>query len=116
MTVHLAILAVVSILLVTTGTLKLVGVPAMRRRAEHLGYSVTAFRIIGSLEIAGVAGMWWGTLGPEPLHPIATAALLVLMTGAVISHVRVGDRIVAAAPAIVVAALLVALLTLGVRS
>ncbi|WP_317698005.1 DoxX family protein, partial [Aeromicrobium sp. REDSEA-S32_B7] len=83
-------------------------------RAQHLGYPVAAFRAVGALELLGVAGLWVGRAASGPLATTALVALLVLMAGAVVSHLRVGDGIAAVAPALVVAALLVALLALGV--
>lgn len=105
----------IGVVLLSTGTLKLLAVPAMRERAEHLGYSVTAFRAVGATEVVAVAALWWGhILGPEVLGVAAAVGLVVLMAGAVASHLRAGDTPRATAPAVVVAVLLLALLALGV--
>jgi hypothetical protein len=116
MSVATVLLVVVSAVLVATGLLKLVAAPPMVERAQHLGYPVVAFRAVGSLELLGVAGLWVGRAGSGPLATTALVALLVLMAGAVVSHLRVGDGLAAVAPALVVAALLVALLALGVAA
>ena len=82
---------------------------------EHLGHSVTAFRAVGATEVVAVAALWWGhILGPEVLGVAAAVGLVVLMAGAVASHLRAGDTPRATAPAVVVAVLLLALLALGV--
>jgi hypothetical protein len=65
MTVASIVLAVLLALgFLPLGALKALAVAAMSRRAEHLGYSVPAFRGIGALEIAGALGVlggivWW---------------------------------------------------------
>lgn len=114
MSASLVLTVVVSVVLVATGALKVVAVPDMRDRAAHLGYSVTAFRLVGALELAGVAGLWWGRQESEPLGVAAAVALLALLVGAVVSHVRVGDGVADVAPAVVVGGLLLALLVVGV--
>lgn len=116
MSVALLVLVGVSVVLVATGTAKLLALAPMRERADHLGYSVTGFRVVGALELAGVGGLWWGRYGSTPLAVAAAVALLALMVGAVVSHLRAGGRPVDTGPAVVVGALLVLLLVLGVTS
>lgn len=116
MSTALVVLVAASAVLVATGAAKLLAVAPMRERAAHLGYSVTGFRVVGALELAGVGGLWWGRYGPAPLAVVAAVALLLLMAGAVVSHLRAGDGPSAAVPAVVVAALLVVLLALGVTA
>ncbi|MFF0456487.1 DoxX family protein [Nocardia africana] len=89
------------------GAANVLAVAAMRERAEHLGYSVAAFRGIGVLQIAGALGIvggfvWW------PLGAAAGIGLVLLMIGAVISHVKVGDGLGEYAPAIGVGVLALA--------
>ncbi|MFI7665620.1 DoxX family protein [Nocardia sp. NPDC049526] len=81
------------------GVVKVLAVADMRRRAEHFGYSVSAFRGIGVLEIAGALGVlaglvWW------PLGVAAGIGLVLLMIGAVITHVKAGDGVGEYAPSI----------------
>lgn len=110
------VLVVVTVVLTATGLAKLVAVAAMRERAAHLGYPVGAFRAVGALELAGVAGLWWGRRASEPLAVVAASGLLLLLVGAVASHLRAGDAPVQAAPAALVAGLVAALLVLGVSA
>ena len=114
MTASLVLTILVSVVLLATGVLKVVAVPDMRERATHLGYPLAAFRLIGALELVGVGGLWWGRYESEALGVAAVGALLVLMAGAVVSHVRIGDGVTDVAPAVVVGGLLVALLAVGV--
>lgn len=112
----LVLLVVISAILVATGAGKLAAIAPLRDRAAHLGYSVQGFRLIGALELLGVGGMWWGWYGPRALAVASAVALLALMVGAVVSHLRVGDHPTETLPAVVVAGLLVATLALGVRA
>jgi len=104
-------LAVLSALLVVAfsllGSAKLAAVPAMRARAEHVGFSVTAYRRIGALEILGVAGLLAGTALPT-IGLLAGSGLLLLLAGAVVTHLRNGDGPREIAPAFVLG-----LVTLG---
>ncbi|WP_062993218.1 DoxX family protein [Nocardia anaemiae] len=89
------------------GAAKVLAVAPMRQNAAHLRYSVTAFRGIGVLAIAGALGvlvgmMWW------PLGAAAGIGLVLLMIGAVISHMKVGDGVAEYVPAIGVGVLALA--------
>ncbi|WP_433522678.1 DoxX family protein [Nocardia pseudovaccinii] len=93
--------------LLPLGAVKVLAVAAMRQRAEHFGYSVTVFRGIGVLEITGALGVlvgmvWW------PLGAAAGIGLVLLMIGAVITHVKVGDGVGEYAPSIGVCVLAIA--------
>ena len=85
------------------GSAKLAAVPAMRTRAEHVGYSVTAYRRIGALEILGVAGVLVGAALPA-VGALAGAGLVLLLGGAVVTHLRNGDGPKVVAPALVLGA------------
>ena len=95
------------------GSAKLVAVPAMRARAEHVGFSVAAYRWIGSLEVLAVLGLLVGAAVPV-IGALAAAGLLTLLGGAVVTHVRSGDGLRGIAPAIVFGALTLGLLLLMV--
>ncbi len=55
---------VVVVAFAAAGSAKLAAVPAMRARAAHVGFSVAAYRRIGTLEILGVLGLLAGALVP----------------------------------------------------
>lgn len=82
------------------GTAKLRAVPAMRERAAHVGMSTSAYRKIGALEVAGAAGVLVGLAEPR-IGGLAAAGLLALLGGALVAHLRTGDKLRDAAPALV---------------
>ena len=51
------------------GSAKLAAVPAMRAKAEHVGFSVAAYRRIGLLEVLAVLGILVGAVGPGDRGP-----------------------------------------------
>jgi hypothetical protein len=93
------------------GTAKLLAVPSMQTRAAHVGFTVAAYRRIGALEVAGALGLLVGVAVPD-LRAAAGAGLLLLLGGAVTAHLRAGDGIKDAAPAVVLAILLAVVVAL----
>jgi hypothetical protein len=88
------------------GAAKLAASPAMRSRAEHVGFSVAAYRRIGALELLGVAGLLAGAALPA-VGALAGLGLLLLLGGAVTTHLRNGDGPKEIAPAVVLGAVAV---------
>ena len=82
------------------GSAKLVAVPAMRAKAEHVGFSVLAYRRIGLLEVLAVVGLLIGAFVPV-IGALSAAGLLMLLGGAIVAHLRNGDGIREIAPAVV---------------
>lgn len=93
------------------GSAKVAAVPAMRARAEHVGFGVDAYRRIGVLEILAVLGILVGVAVPW-LGAAAAVGLILLLGGAVIAHVRNGDGFRDVAPALVLGAVAVAFVIL----
>jgi len=85
------------------GSAKLAAVPAMRTKARHVGFSVAAYRRIGSLEVLAVVGLLVGAFVPL-MGALAAGGLLLLLGGAVVAHVRNGDGVREIAPAVVLGA------------
>lgn len=82
------------------GVAKLRAVEFMRERAEHVGFSVDAYRRIGAAEVAAGLALLLG--GWVPLVALlALIGLAALLVGAVVVHARAGDPVVAVAPAFV---------------
>jgi len=95
------ILAVLLVLAFTAlGTAKVAAVPAMRARAEHVGVSVAGYRRIGLLELLAVLGLVLGAVIPV-IGALAALGLMLLLGGAVVTHLRNGDGIREIAPAVV---------------
>jgi hypothetical protein len=82
------------------GSAKLAAAPAMRARAEHVGFGVSAYRRIGLLEVLGVLGLLVGAFVPL-IGALAAAGLLMLLGGALVVHLRNKDGVREIAPAIV---------------
>jgi uncharacterized membrane protein YphA (DoxX/SURF4 family) len=96
---------------VAAGLPKVLAQPAAVDNARQLGYSQSAFRLIGLLELAGSAGLLIG-LYWAPLGVAAAAGLALLTLGAVITHLRRKDPVKVAAPAVLYAVASIAVLVL----
>ena len=100
MNVSVVLAAVVAVVFVAAGAAKILAVPPMQAAAGHAGFSVAAYRRIGVLEVAGAAGVLAGLSHP-PLGGLASAGLLLLLAGAVFTHLRNHDGPRQVAPAVV---------------
>ena len=92
--------ALVTLIFALLGTAKILAVPPMRHLAGEVGFSVDAYRRLGVLEVAGAIGVAVGLAVPL-LGGLAATGLLLLLAGALITHVRLGHRPQKYAPAIV---------------
>lgn len=97
--------ATLAAVFVAFGTAKVLALPSMQTRAAHVGFSVGAYRRIGALEVAGAFGLLAGAYVPL-LRTVAALGLVLLLAGAVITHLRNDDGIKEVAPALVLAILL----------
>ena len=95
------------------GSAKLAAVPAMRTKAEHVGFSVSAYRRIGFLEVLAVLGLLVGAFVPV-IGALAAVGLLILLGGAVLAHLKNGDGVSEIAPAVLLGAAALAFLILVV--
>ncbi len=84
--------AVLIVAFAAVGSAKVAAVPAMRARAEHVGFSVAAYRRIGLLEVLAVVGLLVGAFVPV-IGALAAAGLLLLLGGAIVAHLRNRDGI-----------------------
>ncbi|PWI12739.1 invasion protein [Streptomyces sp. Act143] len=101
-TAHTTLAVVLSLVFLPLGLAKMAVVPFMRQAAEHLGMSPGRYRVIGTLEVAGAAGLLLG-LASAPLGVAAAAGLALLMVAAAAVHLRHGDPPGRALPAAVLA-------------
>ena len=108
---RIALTAVLAIILAGAGIPNIINSPSAQSRAEHLGVAPTLNRAIGILQLAATAGLLVG-FAVRPLAIAAAAGVVLLMIGAVVSHVRVKDRVHAMIPALVVGLLAVAVFIL----
>ena len=87
-----------------SSSIKLLGVPKSLAIRDHFGVSPLQWRIIGALELAGVAGLLVGLLW-APIGIAAALGLILLSIGAVAFHLRASDRLVDMVPAVIGVAL-----------
>ncbi len=113
MFVTISLLLAAACLLPAAG--KLLGHPRMRQSAEHFGILWPRYRLIGAAELAAaagiLAGLWW-----HPLGIAAAAGMLLLLTGALITHRRTGDSGKEMVPALIDLALTIAYLAIALTS
>ncbi|OBF36788.1 hypothetical protein A5724_13120 [Mycobacterium sp. ACS1612] len=98
-----------------TGAPKFVQIRAARTAADHLGISVALDRVIGTAQIAAAVGLLLGIAFPA-LSVVTGAAVCLLMCGAIGYHAKARDRLLAMAPAVLTAALAVAVVVLAANA
>jgi hypothetical protein len=91
-------------LFVFAASIKLLGVAKSLAIRDHLGVSPTQWRMIGALELAGVAGVLIG-LAWAPIGIAAAIGLALLSIGAIAFHLRASDRVPDMLPAVIGVAL-----------
>ena len=100
MNASITLAVLVTLIFALLGTAKIMAVPPMRYLASEAGFSVDAYRGIGVLEVAGAVGVALGLAVPL-LGRVAAVGLLLLLAGALITHIRQGDGPRKYAPVIV---------------
>ncbi|SCL26567.1 DoxX-like family protein [Micromonospora pallida] len=108
-----ALTVIISSILISVALPKLLGQGQMRDRMTHLGVSAGLTRVIGALELAGIAGLlvglfWW------PLGVAAAVGLTLLLIGAAGYHLRAKDPVPMAVVPVVFAVSAAALAVLHV--
>jgi uncharacterized membrane protein YphA (DoxX/SURF4 family) len=97
---------------VLPGSAKLLAHPRMRKAAAHFGIPWRRYRLIGIAELAAAAGvligLWW-----HPLGVAAAAGMVLLLTGALLTHRRAGDSAKEAAPALLALVITIAYLSVA---
>jgi hypothetical protein len=100
-----------SLIFFALGTAKILALRPMRERAAEVGFSTAAYRRIGMLEVAGAIGLLVGFVQPV-IGALAGAGLLLLLGGAVVTHLRKGDGPRKFAPAVACGLLVATYLTI----
>jgi hypothetical protein len=100
MTAAVIVTGLLTLLFTFSGLIKLVGVQRSLAIRDHLGVKPMQWRLIGLLELAGVAGVLAG-LAWAPIGIAAAAGLALLMLGAISFHVRAADSTADTAPAVI---------------
>jgi hypothetical protein len=83
-----------------SASIKLLGVSRSLAIRDHLGVKPLQWRLIGALELAGVAGVLVGLAWP-PIGIAAAIGLALLSIGAIAFHIKASDRVVDMAPAVI---------------
>lgn len=96
-----------------SGVQKIVGAKMAIASADHVGASHGLYKVVGALELLAAIGLLVG-LAVWPLGVAAGIGLVLLMVGALVFHIRAGDKIAQFAPAVVLG--LVALLEVIFRA
>ncbi|MFB7504691.1 DoxX family protein [Streptomyces broussonetiae] len=94
----------IALIFALLGTAKILALGPMPELAAHAGFTTAAYRVIGALELAGALGVALGPVVPL-CGGLAGSGLLVLLAGAVATHVRKGDGVRKLVPAVACAAL-----------
>lgn len=102
-----ALTVLLALVFTALGLAKILAAPGMRAKAAHVGFSTSAYRRIGALEVLGAAGLLVGLVEPV-VGILAGAGLTLLLLGALGVHVRNGDGPRTAAPAALFGAVTVA--------
>jgi DoxX-like protein len=94
---------------------KLLGHSKMRQSAAHFGIAWPRYRLIGAAELAAaagiLAGLWW-----HPLGVAAAAGMILLLTGALITHRHAADNAKDMAPALLALVITIAYLAIALTS
>ncbi len=113
MTAQNVLAALIMLECLLLGGAKLLRFPPMRERAAHVGFSMGDYRKIGALELLAAAGLGIGFAVPV-VGVLAACGLLMLLGGAIVTHLNAEDGPTDIAPAAVVAALVSAYLITGI--
>lgn len=97
MIAKVVVTALLAAMFAFAGLIKVAGVRQSLAIRDHLGVDPMQWRLIGSLELAGVAGVLVG-LRWAPIGIAAAIGLALLVLGAIVFHVRASDSATDTAP------------------
>jgi DoxX-like family len=100
MTTKVIVTALLAALFGFAGLIKVVGLRQSLAIRDHLGVQPVQWRLIGLLELAGVAGVLAGLAWPL-IGVAAAVGLALLVLGAIVFHVRASDSVTDTAPAVI---------------
>jgi hypothetical protein len=100
MTAEVIVTALLAALFSFSSLIKLFGVRQSLAIRDHLGVEPVQWRLIGLLELAGVAGVLVGLVW-APIGIAAAIGLALLVLGAIVFHVRASDSVADTAPAVI---------------
>ena len=100
MIAEVIVTALLAVLFAFAGLIKLLGVRQSLAIRDHLGVKPAQWRVIGLLELAGVAGVLVGLVW-APIGVAAAIGLALLTLGAIVFHGRASDSAAETAPAVI---------------
>ena len=100
MIAEIIVTALLAALFAFAGLIKLFGVRQSLEARDHFGIQPVQWRLIGLLELAGVAGVLVGLAWP-PIGVAAAIGLALLVLGAIVFHGRASDSAADTAPAVI---------------
>jgi hypothetical protein len=100
MIAKVVVTALLAAMLGFAGLIKVAGVRQSLTIRDHLGLNPVQWRMIGSLELAAVAGVLAGLKWP-PLGVAAAIGSALLLLGAIGFHARASDSAADTAPAVI---------------
>lgn len=100
MIAKVVVTALLAALLGFAGSIKVLGVAQSLKIRDHLGVKPVQWRIIGTLELAAVAGVLAGLAWP-PIGVAAAVGAALLLLGAIGFHARASDSAADSAPAVI---------------
>jgi len=100
MTAEVIVTALLAALFGFAGLIKIAGLRQSLAIRDHFGVKPVQWRLIGLLELAGVAGVLVGLVWP-PIGVAAAIGLALLVLGAIVFHVRASDSVADTAPAVI---------------
>ena len=100
MTAKVIVTALLAALFGFASLIKVVGLRQSLAIRDHLGVKPGQWRLVGLLELAGVAGVLVGLVWP-PIGVAAAIGLALLVLGAIVFHVRASDSVADTAPAVI---------------
>lgn len=88
------------------GAQKIVFNPAMSKAADHLGFTKRGYQRVGAVEVLGAIALLVGLASTRSsllgvINEVAAGGFVVMMLAAAVTHLRKGDRLKGAAPALV---------------
>ena len=103
--VQMVVTALLTLAFLGSGIMKLTGAEEIRQGFEHWGYPIFFIYIIGLCEVAGAVGLWLGRFSYA-----AKVCLILLMAGAVATHLVFDSFKEAMAPIILIVLIAITLM------
>ncbi|MEU0791313.1 DoxX family protein [Amycolatopsis sp. NPDC005961] len=95
---HTAVVIIVIVLNAGIGVADLFKAPFVLATSQAVDVPPSRLPLLGTLKLAGAAGLLAGLLGFEPLGVAAAVGLVLFYAGAIVAHLKAGKLATGAAP------------------